>query len=878
MSSKNVRKNFIDYFKSNNHRHVSSSSVVPHDDPTLLFNNAGMNQFKDVFLGKTKRDYTRAVTAQKCIRVGGKHNDLDNVGHTTRHLTFFEMLGNFSFGDYFKKEAIAFAWEVSTKVFEFDPDKIWVSVFEKDDEAFELWKSHISVKRIVRLGEKDNFWAMGDTGPCGPCTELLYDRGSAFHQATNPKDDPTGERFFEFWNLVFMQFNRSANGELSCLPKPCVDTGAGLERIMALKMGVNTVFQTDILKTLIKQVESISHKKYNKDDHHLAPAFHVIADHIRSLAFAIGDGAQPSNIERGYVLRKILRRAVRYARMLEIHQPFLGRLLPTLISCMGEDYPELVHAQTRIEEILYTEEENFIRTLKRGGNILQNIMEKAESSALKQISGEDAFKLKDTYGFPLEEILLIAKDANVTVNLESYELLEEGAKERSRKAQGKVSQEVNQTTFSKYVEEHGICQFTGYDLLSDDATIMAMIKNGEFVSTLTEGEEGLLLLNKTPFYAEKGGQVADHGHIRHHSAEFNVTDCMAPFTDVITHIGKVTKGTFFVGEPITAFVDEKRRKEIATYHSATHLLHFALNNVLGPHIKQAGSLVETNYLRFDFNHHKALTKEELRDIEVLINTKIKDDATVHTFELSYEEAQKMPEIKQFFGDKYGNKVRVVDMGGYSKELCGGTHLKHIATIGLFKIKKEASVAAGVRRIEAVCGLEALNLIYEGEDVLHHLCEFLGTQPVKLSDRMAQLLEEQKKLKQELDILHQQQAFATANELFQYKEKVGNISFIAKNTELDAKQLLLVGNQLMDKLHSGIVFLSTKDNDRCQLLIKVSLDLQQKGIKAGELIRQLAPIVEGSGGGKPDLAQAGGKNPKQLPLVIETFKKLVSELC
>ena len=526
MLSQEIRRKFLEFFKKREHAVVPSSPVVPHDDPTLLFNNAGMNQFKDVFLGLSKRDYTRATSSQKCIRVGGKQNDLDNVGHTSRHLTFFEMLGNFSFGDYFKKEAIAYAWEVTTEVFQFAPEKLWITVLEGDDEAFELWQKHVPIDRIIRMDEKDNFWAMGDTGPCGPCSELYYDRGSQFGDAPNPKEDATEERYLEFWNLVFMQDNRDKSGHVDPLPNQSIDTGGGLERIVSLKLGVDNIFHTDILQHLIGQIERVSGKKYDRNDPVLAPAFHVIADHLRSLSFAIADGAQPSNTDRGYVLRKLLRRAVRYSRtQLGIEEPFLAKVFPALLETMGEDFTELVNAKDRIEEILTSEEEAFIRTLKRGGNILSKVVADALKSPAKQISGEDAFKLKDTYGFPLEEILLIAKDSNLQVNIDSYQLLEEKAKKLSRSARSVEGQEAKETLFSDFVEKHGECVFTGYTDQEAETEILALIENGEFVQSLSEGAEGSVILKQTPFYAEKGGQVADFGDITNENALFQVLYC-----------------------------------------------------------------------------------------------------------------------------------------------------------------------------------------------------------------------------------------------------------------------------------------------------------------------------------------------------------------
>jgi alanyl-tRNA synthetase len=877
MISQTIRRKFLQFFKNNGHVIVPSSSVVPHDDPTLLFTNAGMNQFKDVFLGKSLRDYRRATTSQKCIRVGGKHNDLDNVGHTTRHLTFFEMLGNFSFGDYFKKEAIDFAWKVSREVFELPEEKIWITVFEEDDEAFELWSKIAPASRIVRMGEKDNFWAMGDTGPCGPCSELLFDRGSKYGDFKNPKEDPSGERYFEFWNLVFMQFNRDASGKCAPLPNQSIDTGAGLERVASLKMGVDNVFSTDIFRSLIAQVENVFNLSYDPKDLQMAPAFHVIADHIRSLSFAIADGAQPSNIERGYVLRKILRRAVRYGKNLGIQEPFLAKVLPRLVEIMGSDYPELVASQNKIAEILTLEEENFFRTLKRGGNILGQIVEKAQRSSLKQISGEDAFKLKDTYGFPLEEVLLIAKDTALTVNLESYQLLEEQAKEKSRAAHVQTSQEAEEGIFKQFVEKHGTCTFKGYDHVEMETTILALFQNGQFVDSLQESQEGIVILKETPFYAEKGGQVADTGEISHHKAHFTVSDCQNPYPGVILHIGTVTKGTLIPGEPIKAAIDLQKREKIQNNHTATHLLHYALEKVLGPHIKQAGSLVEAGRLRFDFNHHKPLTKEELCQIEKIINEKIRGNHAVACYELSFDEAQKNRGIKQFFGEKYGAFVRVVDIE-YSKELCGGTHTNQVGTIGLFRITKESSVAAGVRRIEAVTGSEAEEYLLSQEAILQACCAKLKTVPSLLEEKLQALLEENKAQALSLKSLKKEQVKALAVKIKADAKPIKDSFFISGLLPLDAEELALLADELAQMEKPFVIALAVQIEKRCHLVLKVSPSLQKKGIQAGALVKLIAPYIEGNGGGKADSAQAGGKKPEGLIDAFKAIEESITPLC
>lgn len=872
MHSQDMRRGFLKYFKDHGHTTVASSPVVPHDDPTLLFTNAGMNQFKDVFLGKSHRDYTRAATAQKCIRAGGKHNDLDNVGHTTRHLTFFEMLGNFSFGDYFKEQAIAYAWEVSTQVFGFDPAYIWITVFEKDDEAFELWQKHISADRIVRMGEKDNFWAMGDTGPCGPCSELYYDKGKKYGDARNPKEDASGERYLEFWNLVFMQFNRDSSGIMTPLPKQSIDTGAGLERVMSLKMGVDSVFATDIFRGLIAQIEQVTGKKY-----HGEAAFHVIADHIRSLSFAIADGAQPSNVERGYVLRKILRRASRYGRMLGMVDPFLGKVLPRLVELMGPDYKELVASQSRIEEILTLEEEAFLRTLKRGGNILNSVIEQAQKSPQKQIRGEEAFKLKDTYGLPLEEILLIAKDAGLQVNLESYELLEEQAKEKSRKSQTTHLQQAEENLFKEFVEKQGGSTFVGYTATEEKGKIIGIFTDGKFVTSVGADQGAIILLDKTPFYAEKGGQVGDKGKISHQKGVFTVSDCQAPFPGVIAHHGAVESGTLNVGDAIVAEVNSSERRLTENNHTATHLLHWALQKVLGPHIRQAGSLVDPTRLRFDFNHHKPVSPEELRQIEELVNEKIREDRDVSTYEISYDDAQKRTDIKQFFGEKYGKVVRVVDIS-YSVELCGGTHTARTGRIGLFRVVKESSIAAGVRRIEAVTGKAAEELMYHQEGLAHTAASLFKAPLEQLPEKLRAFMEEHKHLTQQVKTFKRAQLKEIAIQLSQKAKKYRDTAVIAEIVPVDTDELPLLAEDMLGLLGSTAIFLGIKSPEKSHLLIRLSSDLVKKGLNASAMIKELAPFIGGMGGGKPDMAQAGGKNPQGFSQAFDAAYKLIEKSC
>lgn len=862
MKTQEIRRKFINYFKEKGHSHISSSPVFPHDDPTLLFINAGMNQFKDVFLGKSRRDYTKATTSQKCIRVGGKHNDFENVGHTSRHLTFFEMLGNFSFGDYFKKEAIQFAWEVSTQIFGFEPEKIWPTVFYKDEEAFELWKAYVPENRITRFGEEDNFWAMGNTGPCGPCTELFYDRGEKYGSGKTPSEDKDGDRFLEFWNLVFMQYNRTEEGILEPLPKPSVDTGAGIERVVSLIMETDSVFETDVLRGIIAKLEEVSGVAYDLKDEERYPAFRVIADHLRTLSFAIADGVQPSNVDRGYILRKVLRRAVRYGRLLGINKPFLAELLPQLIELMGPDYPELIKCKERISEILIVEEEAFLRTLQRGGNILNQIIVAAKEHG-KTISGEEAFKLKDTYGLPLEEILLLAKDAGLSVDIEHYKTLEEEAKQKSRQAHKTVKQTIGQNLFIDLVDKEGPTLFLGYNQTESESKIAAIIVENTFVDSITEGQEGIVILNQTPFYAEMGGQIGDLGKLTNETAYFEVSNCQSPFKGVIAHIGTLKKGKISVGDILQATIDKEYRTKIANNHTATHLLHWALHKVLGEHIKQAGSVVDSQRLRFDFSHHKSLSLEEIREIEKLVNQKIRSNAPVACYELKYEDVQKREDIKQFFGDKYDATVRVIDIDDFSKELCGGTHISATGNIGLFRIAKESSIAAGIRRIEAVTGEAAEAMIYQNEDLIAAIAEQLKSQPQKIQEKIEKIIEENKELTQEVKSAKKREIDVLIKDLINQKETVAGVPFLALELQVSVKELNSFAEALAEKIKSGVLIAAASESDKCNLVVRVSPDYIAKGIKAGEIIKAIAPIIGGSGGGKADSAQAGGKFPAKL---------------
>ena len=872
MTTREIRSQFLNYFKKNKHSIIASSPVVPHDDPTLLFTNAGMNQFKDVFLGESHRDYARAVTSQKCIRVGGKHNDLENVGHTSRHLTFFEMIGNFSFGDYFKEEAIRFSWEVSTGVFGFDPDRIWPTVFREDDEAFELWKKYVPAKRITRFNEKDNFWAMGDVGPCGPCSELLYDRGDRYGKGSCPSEDPSGERFLEYWNLVFMQYNKDSNGKMNPLPKPSIDTGAGLERVVSLKMNVDSVYETDILRGLIAEVENVSKKTYYGDMTHNDAAFRVIADHIRCLSFAIADGVTPSNVDRGYVLRKVLRRAVRYGRTLGLEDPFLSKILPRLVDLMGKDYKELKDSQHRIAEILHVEEEAFIRTLRRGGNMLNTIIDKAVLHD-KIITGDDAFKLKDTYGFPLEEITLLAKDGGLTVDETRYQQLELEAKERSKSVHKVTNQVASENFYADYLKKNEVTEFLGYKENTLEAKIKGILVNGSFVDEINEGQEGVILLDKTPFYAEMGGQIGDTGTIRSLEGFFSVNKCFFPYKGLIAHEGVLNSGVLKINSKATAFIDKEKRQKIANNHTATHLLHCALQEVLGEHIKQAGSVVDSSRIRFDFSHHKALTLEELIEIENCVNEKIRGNALVNTYEIAYEEALKKQEIKQFFGDKYGAIVRVIDIG-YSKELCGGTHTDSVGTVGLFKIAKESSIAAGIRRIEAVTGFEAIDHFRQNEILIDQVAKRLNVLPTKIIEKIDKLNEENKVFSLAMKNNKKIELLNIAKKLVSEREVVKGIDFIGADLFVNPEDLKVVADEVMTLCPSCIVILGSSNKESCQLIVRVSDDLVSQGKKANIILQQVAPIIGGSGGGKANLAQAGGKIVDKIKEVLAFCKTII----
>lgn len=852
MKTQEIKKKFLEAFERKGHIILPSGKTIPYNDPTLLFVNAGMNQFKEYFLGEQKAPHSKIATAQKCIRVGGKHNDLDNVGHTSRHLTFFEMLGNFSFGDYFKKEAIEMAFEVTCNVLGVDPKSLFVSVYKKDLEAFELWKSFLPEEQICFMGKEDNYWSMGDTGPNGPCSELYFDRGKRFGDYKSPAEDPDGHRFIEFWNLVFMENNSSADGSITKLPSPCIDTGLGLERMAALISGKENVFETNIFEAIIHKLTSISRVPYIKNK----PAYHVVADHLRSLSFAIADGAIPSNVERGYVLRKILRRAVRYGRQLSINKPFLAELFPTLLSEMGTDYPELAESSDRIIELLTIEEESFQKTLSRGGNILNTIIEKSKESDHKEISGKDAFTLKDTFGFPIEEICLLAKDHHLEVNLDTYSILEKEAKEKSKKAHKTHAQEVQSDIWKEFVEKHGESTFIR-DKLEAKGTIIGILHNGQLVNSLKEGERGSIILNDSPFYAEMGGQKGDLGSLTHHKATFHVETCTSPYSGVSLHTGTVNSGTLIVGEPVHAQVEKHPRLHIEKNHTATHMLHFALEKVLGGHISQAGSYVCEESLRLDFNHHKKLSDTEIREVETIINDAILAGYDVEIKEMSYADVRERKDIKQLFGEKYSDTVRMVSVGDFSKELCGGTHIKNTKEIGLFRITKESSVSAGVRRIEAVTSKAALAFIYEKETLLKNICSVIGAPEPKALEALEKLTAEHKEIKSSYKKLRKEQIATMTEHLLNEKQKIGNLFYIAKEVTMDKGEFTSFASELIGRLKDGLIILANKDGNSCQVLIQKTKSATAIP-SAKALLDEMLPLIDGRGGGS-DICARGSSN-------------------
>jgi len=879
-----IRESFLRFFEERGHRRVKSSSLVPQNDPTLLFTNAGMNQFKDVFTGRETRDYKRAVSSQKCVRAGGKHNDLENVGFTARHHTFFEMLGNFSFGDYFKKEAIAWAWELVTRVLAMPADRLAVTVFRDDDEAEALWRSiGVRKERIFRLGEKDNFWAMGPTGPCGPCSEIHLYRLAGGNQA---QIDEHAHRFFaldqaeqlgsdswmELWNLVFMQFERKEpDGPLSPLPKPSIDTGAGLERVAAAVQNVPSNYDTDLLRPLIDEAAHISGKTYSPTDavdaHGPSASMRVVADHSRAAAFLLADGVLPSNEGRGYVLRRILRRAIRHAQRLSPEPSLYARVCAKVVAIMGDAYPELVSSRARILETVQHETELFLRTLDRGNAILAE-----EISRGRQVSGELAFKLHDTYGFPLDLTQVIAAENGATVDVDAFEKLMD--EQRARGAFAGSGEAAVADVHRILASEMGENEFLGYQEVASEATLRAILVGGKRVPKISAGEEGELTFDRTPFYGESGGQLGDTGFVTSNASRARILDTQRPVHGLIVHKAKVLEGTFTAGEKVELIVDADRRAGLRRNHSATHLLHRILREVLGETVKQAGSVVAPDYLRFDYTAYQPLTDEQRMEIERRVNQLVYENHEAETKVMDPESAMKSGAIA-FFGDKYTQlaKVRVLQIGP-SVELCGGTHVSRSGDIGFFKVVSEGAIAAGVRRIVAVTGPEALKLVHEEEQQLARAAAALRTAPKEVATRAEQAASRIRELERELEALQRKQAAAKSSELAQGAREVRGVKVVsARHHTGEPEALRELADKLRDQLRSGIVVLGGEKDGKANLLVAVTSDLSKK-YPAGNLVKELSKTLGGRGGGKPELAQAGGGDPAQLDAALARAYELV----
>lgn len=864
-SSKQIRQAFLDFFASKGHQVVASSSLVPHGDPTLLFTNAGMNQFKDVFLGFDKRAYTRAATAQKCVRAGGKHNDLENVGYTARHHTFFEMLGNFSFGDYFKRDAITFAWELLTEVYALPKERLMVTVYAEDDEAYDIWNKEVGVPadKIVRIGDNkgaryasDNFWMMGDTGPCGPCTEIFYDHGAHIPGGPPGSPDEDGDRFIEIWNNVFMQFNRDEAGVMHPLPKPSVDTGMGLERISAVLQGVHANYEIDLFQALIKAAARETHTA-DLD----SPSLKVLADHIRACSFLIADGVIPGNEGRGYVLRRIIRRAIRHGYKLGCRAAFFHKLVPDLVAEMGEAYPELANNQARVADMLKQEEDRFFETIENGMQILET--ELATKPAV--FNGDLAFKLHDTFGFPLDLTADICRERGVTVDTAGFDAAMARQKEQARAA-GKFKMALN-------LEYEGAATtFHGYDKLEVPAKVLALYKDGSSVATLNEGDFGVVVLDHTPFYAESGGQIGDSGEFKSANGIFAVEDTQKIQAAVFGHHGVLKTGTLSVGDDLTAKVNLQARASTMRNHSATHLMHKALREVLGEHVQQKGSLVDTEKTRFDFVHNAPMTDAEIAKVEALVNAEILANVATEARLMDIESAQKTGAM-MLFGEKYGDEVRVLDIGS-SRELCGGTHVSRTGDIGLFKITSESGVAAGVRRVEATTGEGALKLVQAQQTLINQAAGELKAPAHELPAKIAQVMDNVKSLEKELARLKSKLASSQGDDLAMQAQDVNGAKVLAATLEgADANALRETMDKLKDKLKSAVIVLASVADGKVSLAAGVTADLTGK-MKAGELVNHVAGQVGGKGGGKPDMAMAGGTEPANLPQALASVKAWV----
>ena len=869
-STAEIRQAFLDFFHSKGHQVVASSSLVPHNDPTLLFTNAGMNQFKDVFLGLDKRNYSRATTSQRCVRAGGKHNDLENVGYTARHHTFFEMLGNFSFGDYFKHDAIQFAWELLTseKWFALPKERLWVTVYESDDEAYEIWEKEVGIprERIIRIGDNkgapyasDNFWQMGDTGPCGPCTEIFYDHGDHIWGGPPGSPEEDGDRYIEIWNIVFMQFNRQADGTMEPLPKPSVDTGMGLERIAAVLQHVNSNYDIDLFRTLIQAVAKVTGATDLSNK-----SLRVIADHIRSCAFLIADGVMPSNENRGYVLRRIIRRAVRHGNMLGAKETFFYKLVGPLIDVMGSAGEDLKRQQAQVEQVLKTEEEQFARTLERGLALLDEELAKLSGDTL---DGETAFRLYDTYGFPVDLTADVCRERNIKVDEAGFEAAMEEQRRRAREASGFGAD------YNAMIRVDSASEFKGYDHLELNGKVTALFVDGKAVDAINAGQEAVVVLDQTPFYAESGGQVGDKGELKGANFSFAVEDTQK-YGQAIGHIGKLAAGSLKVGDAVQADVDEARRARIRLNHSATHLMHAALREVLGTHVSQKGSLVNDKVLRFDFSHNEAMKPEEIRAVEDLVNTQIRRNLPIETNIMDLE-AAKAKGAMALFGEKYDERVRVLSMGDFSTELCGGTHASRTGDIGLFRIISESGTAAGVRRIEAVTGEGAIATVHADSDRLSEVAHLLKGDSNNLADKVRSVLERTRQLEKELQQLKEQAAAQESANLSSKAIDVNGVKLLVSELSgVEPKMLRTMVDDLKNQLGSTIIVLATVVEGKVSLIAGVSKDVTDR-VKAGELIGMVAQQVGGKGGGRPDMAQAGGTDAAALPAALASVKGWVS---
>lgn len=860
ISTKDLRNKFINYFKLRDHSHQPSSSLVPFGDDTLLFTNAGMVQFKDVFLGVDKRDVGRAVTVQKCLRAGGKHNDLDNVGYTARHHTFFEMLGNFSFGDYFKKQAIKFAWEFLTKEISLPADKLWVTIYATDDEAFDVWHNDIGLpkERIIRINSSDNFWSMGDTGPCGPCTEIFYDHGEHIAGGLPGTPEEDGDRYIEIWNIVFMQYNRHADGSTTDLQKPSVDTGMGLERIAAVLQHVNSNYDIDLFQALIKKAKEV----INATDIN-SPSLKVIADHIRACSFLIADGVLPSNEGRGYVLRRIIRRAIRHGNKLGAKDVFFYRLVDELINQMGEAYPQLIDKKDLIVKTLIKEEELFLYTIENGIKIFESEILNVKNGV---IPGEVAFRLYDTYGFPVDLTADMAREKNLRVDEESFVEHMNMQKQRSKSA-GKFSVDYNET-----IKTDAVTDFKGYSSLVEESEIQCMYQNGNKIDVLDNNEKAVIVLKKTPFYAESGGQIGDSGYLEAVGAKFIVEDVQKS-SKAILHIGRLEKGSLNTNSEVTAIVDSSVRAAIAANHSATHLLHKTLKIVLGDHVEQKGSLVDPEKLRFDFTHDKPLSRDDIRAVENLINYQIRSNFTVKTIETNQEKAQSMG-AEALFGEKYGDIVRVISMGDFSVELCGGTHVMFTGDIGLFKIVAESGVASGIRRIEAVTSQKAIDYISNKEDILFDIKDSLKATDINVLNKLSTIKDLLKKQEKEISKLKKDLLSGSSNSISEYKHNDWTV-VVANINGVDNKVLREKMDDYKSKYDKVIVVLSTIVNDKVQFVVGVSKDYSNI-ISAGSIAKILSSHIDGKGGGRPDMAQGGGNDGSNIDMALEKVNAYILE--